>query len=170
MRIINRILQSHVEEATVGLRLKYNELLEKESKISKELEKYKGWENNPFLMLKKVLPELESKDLEDYISKTGPRPLEFDINTLSKEEREQHLSQISTIHRAEAFHRELDTYLKDIQKRMVLLVEDDKSLFMLRQLLTFVLGIRMRFALLSKLFDEEKKPKDKVDSNHPIGN
>ncbi len=159
-----------LEEKHKSLIDKCSELLKEKSELADKLQKYEGWEKNPFLLLKNLLPELTFLETLGDINKYGKRvPLEFNYNNLSKEDRHAHLLDIDRIHRSGAFQAEMDAMWKDMSRQIILESESGESNTMLRQLLVFVLGIKKRFEMLSNIFIQEQKSDKPTDPHHPIG-
>lgn len=86
-------------------------------------------------------------------------PEAFDMTTLSPEERVEHLRQIDYMHNAAAFHRELNALMQDMNVWLIVRSEDTTghALSTIRQLITFVQGLKDRFAQLSTKFRAEYK-------------
>jgi len=160
-----------------GLRARHSALIAKctgmlkeKTELQDQLAKYKEWENNPFLMLKSRLPELNYSELLLEWDKNGDIvPLRFNFNALPKSDRQSHLSESNIIHRSKAFHNETNLFIKDIQRQIVLISDSGETNKMLRQLLIFVLAIKQRFEMLSNIYENEQKPKKPIDEHHPIG-
>ena len=142
-----------MEEKLKSLQKKTDDILAEKYSLSVDTQTVAEWKKNPLAFFQQEFFGLTQEEL--HITDSA-RPIEFSIAELSREDQVEHLSEMSQINKSKAFRRETDAMIKDISRNIVLLDESGREVK--RQLILFIIGLRMRIGSLATKFDSTHQP------------